>query len=54
MFPANVSYYIEAAQKHIIKLQQHEKASQNVQMIQQGNEGDKFWEMFSLGSNRAH
>lgn len=30
VFPANVSHYLEAAEKHIAKLQQHERASQNV------------------------
>ena len=48
----NIEPYINQAKSYIKNLQQYERASQEVQIIHQGSEDDKFWGLFFAKDKR--
>ena len=52
LLPANAEHYQPAALAHIKLLQTHERANSQVLEIQQGQEDDKFWQLFFLNEER--
>lgn len=52
MIPGNHAKYLEAAQNYTLRLQNHEKASQKVEIVNQGVESPQFWDMFFTNQSK--
>ena len=48
MLPQNRDAYLSAAMQHLGNLQKYERASQHVEVVEQGSEGTAFWSLFGL------
>lgn len=48
LYQPNRDAYINAAMQHLGNLQKYERASQQVEIVEQGSEGDAFWNLFGL------